>query len=54
MSVQDQDGDHVTPSRVGDDLGLGLTIPGHGTVDAFYFWPDLVIAVWLLLMLVEA
>ncbi len=34
MSVQDQDGDHVTPSRVGDDLGLGLTIPGHGTVDA--------------------
>jgi O-antigen ligase len=25
----------------------------HGTVDAFYFWPDLAIAFWLLLALVE-
>jgi O-antigen ligase len=25
----------------------------HGTVDTFYFWPDLAIAFWLLLVLVE-
>jgi len=26
----------------------------HGMVDAFYFWPDLAIAFWLLLMLIDA
>jgi O-antigen ligase len=26
----------------------------HGTVDMFYFWPDLAIAFWLLLMIIEA
>jgi hypothetical protein len=25
----------------------------HGMVDAFYFWPDLAIAFWLLLMLID-